>query len=462
MQLLIMLCFSVVRCAIPLSMPFTCDLTRLPEVENCKRWLAFSQGSSPVVAEEQTGRPGDTADQKTTRAKPAPRPPALQHILASWKSREECIRSLHVTWGIRTLLPRLLVGDGRGHARVTGPDFVETMLRTECWLEAPNRFRVEIAQPGASKSSGTPIPLWHRRTFDGKTITEMSWRDDVAEPPTGRIFKPITTPGNAARPFDALLLLVAFRPFYRGTTCAYPGEFRLVTENAIRDNRHYVKLQRLNEAGGVIENLWVDPTRGDVVVFFEETLGGRRFRTLAFRYEHDPKHGWLPAAWFFPLEGAKRAAATKEAPIVTFTINEKFPPAIFVTKFLSGTTAFDETTNEGYRVAADGSRSELLKFDSPAAFRIHQGLERKADFIIDPQPLREALAFIGKRAGIEIVVDKKGLEAATIDPDMEVSAKVEGLKVRESLDSLLKQCRKPIGYRIRKDVLVVEPLPYAK
>jgi hypothetical protein len=268
--------------------------------------------------------------------------------------------------------------------------------------------------------------------------------------------------GKAAPTFDLLYFLIAFHPFYRGTTCASPGEFRLVTENAIRGNRHYVKLQRLYGTGVFSENLWVDPSRGDVVVFFERMLRGRPVRTHAFQYEHDPKQGWLPVAWFFPPDDTKRAEWTNEAAVINSTINEKFPPGTFAPKFPPGTTVFDETTNEAYRVAADGSKSGLLKFDSPAALRIYQALETTGDFTLVPGPLKDALNFLGARFNIEIVIDQNAADVTAIDLSAEASTKIKGLKVREMLDLWLKQCGKPIGYRIRKGVLVIEPPSSAK
>jgi hypothetical protein len=440
---------------------------RLSQVEHCERWLAFDPGSALLLAGEQPGRGGNAAEQETTPAKPEPVPPALQRILASWKSREESLRNLHVTWGVPTLLRSDLLHDGKGHDRANRPEFIEAVLRMECLLDGENRFRVEIARPGVPKSSGSPLPLWHRRIFNGKTITETDWPEDAGDPPAGRIFKPAKTPVRGPRPFDPLQLLVAYHPFYRGTTSrgpawASPAEFRLVTENAIRDNRHFVKLQRLNAAGVVIENLWVDPARGDVVAFLEQTWRKRPIRTLAFRYQHDPKRGWLPASWSIAREDGERTEPTNVAAVIDFTSNENFPAGTFAVKFPSGTTVFDETTKEQYRVAADGSKAELLKVDSPAALRIYQALQTKADFLIEPEPLKDALDTIAQRVGIPIVIDQKGFEDASIDMSTEVVINTKGLKVREILDSLSTQCPQRLRYRIRKDVLFVEPHPSTK
>jgi hypothetical protein len=441
--------------------------SRLPEIEKGERWLALDQGTSPVAAGEQTGRAANAAERKATPAKPDQGPPALQRMLASWKSREESLRNLHVTWGVPTLLRSDLIRDGRGHDRANRPEFIEAVLRMECWLDGENRFRVEIARPGVPKSSGSPLPLWHRRIFNGKTITETDWPEDAGDPPAGRISKPTKTPVRGPRPFDPLQLLVAYHPFYRGTTSrgpawASPAEFRLVTENAIRDNRHFVKLQRLNAAGVVIEDLWVDPAHGDVVAFLEQTWRKRPIRTLAFRYQHDSKRGWLPESWSIAREDGERTEPTNAAAVIDFTSNKNFPPGTFAVKFPSGTTVFDETTKEQYRVAADGSKAELLKVDSPAALRIYQALQTKADFLIEPEPLKDALDSIAQRVGIPIVIDQKGFEDASIDMSTEVVTNTRGLKVREILDALSTQLPQRLRYRIRKDVLFVEPHPSTK
>jgi hypothetical protein len=259
---------------------------------------------------------------------------------------------------------------------------------------------------------------------------------------------------------------VAYHPFFRGTTSsgpasASPGEFRLVTENAIRDNRHYVKLQRVNAAGVVIENLWVDPACGDVVTYFEQTHPRQMNRTLAFRYKHDLKYGWIPESSFSP-ENADLAQTKPRVSIIEFKINEPFPPETFAARFPSGTTVFDETTKEQYRIAADGAKLELLQVDSPAARRIDEVLQTKADFRIEPEPLKDAIDFIAQRYGITISVDQKSFDDASLDLSAEVSTKIKGLKVREILDELSRQCPQPIRYRIRKDVLLIEPHPSAK
>jgi hypothetical protein len=121
-----------------------------------------------------------------------------------------------------------------------------------------------------------------------------------------------------------------------------------------------------------------------------------------------------------------------------------------------------ERCKEQYRVVADGAKTELLKVDSPAALRIYQALQTKADFRIEPEPLKDALDSIAQRVGIPIVIDQQGFENASFDLSTEVVINTKGLKVREMLDLLSTQCPQPIRYRIRKDVLFVEPHPSTK
>jgi hypothetical protein len=433
---------------------------RLSQRENCERWLAFDPGSALLVASEQPGRGGNAAEQETTPAKPEPVPPALQRVLDSWQAREESCRSLHVTWRVRPSLPKLVVGPRKLPPRATGMVRVPNVYRVECWLDNENRFCVETAKLGAPPSNASRPPLQMRRTYDGKTFSETRWSAGNVAPPTGKMFNP--TANDRAFAFYLLENLVGFRPIFRGTTSASPAEFRLATENAIRDERRYVKLQRLDSAERIIENLWVDPARGNAVAFFEQTPHRQQSRTLVIRYERDPKHGWTPDSWFLQADEADSGVQPTKNTVIDFTINERIPPGTFAPQFPPGTTVDDETTAEAYQVAADGSKSQLQKFDSPTALKIHQVLGTYADFAIDPEPLKDALDFIATRYAIPIRIDQQGLAKAGINVNAEVSVQTGGLEVRKMLDSLLEQSGKHARFRISKDALIIEAEPSVK
>jgi hypothetical protein len=409
-------------------------------IENAAQWLALDPAAAVQPAAVAGKRESDTA--------------TLKRILVNWQTRTEMLRALHVTWGVPTF-----VGGGR-RERNAG------VSRVEFWLDAANRFRVEFARATAVPASEPPR-LWHRWIFDGKKITETDWPLGAANPPAGTIYLPDKTPADPWDSLDPLQILVAYHPFFRGTTThgpafATPLEFRLAIGNAIRENRHYVKLQRLDAAGRVIENVWVDPARGDVIAFLEQVSRERAIRSLAFQYERDVRWGWLPTAWSYPADRANRDQPTNKAPVTRFACNEKFPAETFALPLSPATMVFDKTTREHYRIAADGTKRDLPEADWPADQRIARALQAKVDFLIEPQPLKDAIAFIATTTRIKILIDERAFEEVGVDTTAEVRTKTKGIKLQEVLDKLSAQCYKPLRYRIRDGILLIEPHPSAR
>ena len=58
-----------------------------------------------------------------------------------------------------------------------------------------------------------------------------------------------------------------------------------------------------------------------------------------------------------------------------------------------------------------------VRTPSKSEDRINQALDETVDFVIEAQPLKDALEFIAKRFNIPIVIDNKALEDASIEPD---------------------------------------------
>ncbi len=245
--------------------------------------------------------------------------------------------------------------------------------------------------------------------------------------------------------------MLIYRPFSGKTNSWRLEQFHVITENGILENVHCVKIQSSPDGGKTLQNFWVDPSRGDLVVALEE-LNSQRQPTadLSIRYRHDNKHGWVPATW----TASRLHMPREEFSVIDFTINEPIPAPTFDTDFPSGTIIFDKRTDRHYVAVAQNSRPSATKLHPVP---IQQVLAANVNFELDPQPLRKALAVVHRRCDVDIVIDEPALKSAQIDLSTAVEAKLKGKTVRDLISHLLKQCPKPVGSEVQNDVLVIKP-----
>jgi beta-lactamase regulating signal transducer with metallopeptidase domain len=393
---------------------------------------------------------------------------ALDRIMDNWKAREQRTRTLHTVWTEHCFVPRLFVYQRTGRDE---SDFklIDAPSHCELWLDGEDRFCFETTLKVEPKPTNPGVRLGNRITFDGTTSTDAEWGSPRGDAPRGRIWR-----GNPKAElrwhgfgswdgFDAVFL--CFRPFHRGPQSIGPQNFRLITNNAIRDGGRFVKIQRPESAQSPIEACWVDPARGDAIRFFERLRRGEVAEAISIQYRQD---GSLPTSWEQP---SKWAWITKpqqlDRHVVTqIEVNAPTPQGTFTARFPERARVSDETTNHYFTVAADGSKSGLLTFQSVADLRIHAALETRVDFDafdLPPRwPLRDALDYIATRCQIQIKIRNPGLANAPIDPNTEVSFTAPGITVRELLDRLLGRPARPIAYHIENGVLYIEPTPAAK
>ena len=72
-----------------------------------------------------------------------------------------------------------------------------------------------------------------------------------------------------------------------------------------------------------------------------------------------------------------------------------------------------------------------LRVESKSEAKISEALDENADFVIDPEPLKDAIDFIAQRDQIPIILDTKALEAASIDTTTEVEDAGNGHQAAE-------------------------------
>lgn len=83
--------------------------------------------------------------------------------------------------------------------------------------------------------------------------------------------------------------------------------------------------------------------------------------------------------------------------------------------------------------------------------QIQTVLSQPVDFSIEPQPLKDAIDFIGTRYGIRIALDP------LITSKTEVKGAFPGIRLRNLLTILLEQYPTPLGFKIEDKVLKIFP-----
>jgi hypothetical protein len=362
----------------------------------------------------------------------------LKRILANWAARQEGSRTFHLRW--ETHLPRQYV------------------VHNEFWMEGNDRYRFETF---AAATTG------QQRAFDGMTTTILVTPPGQPDARHGIVCKGQSIPARSipgsAGPFGwPFAPLVIFRPLAVGPLLEHPGRagraLHLVTENAIFENEHFLQIRwRSSSDSPIWYTAWLHPARRNILVHFEESIRGDPCLWTTFRYRRDDRHGWVPTEWVTKNVQFRPPFILKET-VTALTIDEPLPAKTFTVRFPAGTEVCDKDAREHYVVARDGSKANIVRFGSVGALEVYDLLERKTDFTIDPQPLKDALDFISTRFQVTIEIDKMGFHKASLDPAVEVQSPTRGIKVRELLTSLLSRCTKPVICKPRNGVLFITPL----
>jgi hypothetical protein len=356
----------------------------------------------------------------------------LKRIFDNWRARQLRIKTLYFAWNIQSTPKGSTVPV---IARRTELSMDDLRYRTVDWW---NRQNAIGAKPDPSQQP--ELQKISEVAFDGPTSYRL---DLVTKPPYGKVQDATGPhPWNECAKFPILL---AYRPLSRGS-----AHFRVLSQNAIIGKTHCVKLQyRLAPS---IENFWVDPAREDLVVAWEDGSGRNAATFLTIEYDRHATDGWIPARWTYISNPARKPTSG----IVTrFALNESIPQDTFTVKFPPGTTVLDNTVLEKYIVAKDGSKSTVLKLDSPESLKIYESLDQNVEFLVDAEPLKDALDFIATRYGIKVTIDAQGVHDGAIDPSVEVQSINVGPKLSVVLRSLLQQSAKPLTYHVRKGELII-------
>ncbi|HEV7999620.1 MAG TPA: M56 family metallopeptidase [Planctomycetaceae bacterium] len=427
-------------------------------------------------AEPQPPAPESPPDQAAPTTNTASAPATLERILAHWKARRDRTKVLDFAWESRVMVGQTV--DGLSNRKTTAKAAGDNarLVRFHFCVEDAGRARLDRMPSPDPKAPFTTFDLKTQASYDGMTLTHLEDPGNAAGSPVCKLWaRRGPKPKRALTPHDwsirsltmragqpdfltLIALALTFHPQDAALSAEWPPKFRVVNENAVIDGVHCVELQNATKNGAWVENCWVDPARDDLVVASERLFGddeqtrASNRQSISIQYRLDRIHGWVPTRWTI-REPREFSVST----VTKFTINEQLLSATFTLKPAPGTVVFDLVADEEYRVAPDGSKSDVVKFESPASMRIQEALEIRTDFRIEPQSLKDAIDFIGARYQIPIVLYQKDFDAARIDTTSEVKFPREGVALGELLKDLLFQMVQPVGFRIENEVLKISP-----
>ena len=359
----------------------------------------------------------------------------FQRIRAGWQARHERIHSLDIAWDFGP-------GDGT-EMNSRRPSGREEHGHTELWIDGDLRRR--------SLTSSPPNAKPYLGTYDG--MTTRVWNPQERK---GEVWNGQPEKGFVAGGYPNIWLL-AIDPLRHHSVDISSLDVKVLGENAIIGDRHCVKLRFPMKGTEMVDTLWIDPARDNVVVGWERGTPDRSRRVCDDRVLRDKQHGWLPTRWYLARPsppGDSFATATRIA------INEQYPITMFRLTFPAGAQVEDRKLAQRYVMAADGSKTQIRMFIRLEMLEtIYDSLNRPTDFVVDREPLKDALEFIARRFQIKTAFDEAAVRQGRIDPSVEVETQKHGIKLKELLDVLLKQSPKPLRYEIRDDVVTVIAYP---
>jgi hypothetical protein len=291
----------------------------------------------------------------------------LDRVFANWKTRHDRVRSFHFTYNRRTTYrkgkwdlssePRVPFEHDQAFEQVGMQLWVDGDERI-CSLDTPS-FKVPAAKRIDTRRVAT------RSVTAGNTCSiyyaSSAWETGRPRPhplaPNGVLYSR-AAPLLGVRNIFFQALFVTFRPQTTAPSLLR-DQCRLVDENAVIDNGHYVKFHRVFPDDSE-EALWVSPARDDVVVHWTSSGEGSRAEG-SIKYKKDERYGWIPSEWTCDFVGGKR----EENKVTDYSINEKIDSAVFSEGFPPGTPVEDGRDvkfgepSRYYVIQPDGSKRSI-------------------------------------------------------------------------------------------------------
>jgi len=403
----------------------------------------------------QVGVSNAVGSEPTAAASPSDDSAVLKSILADWRARQQRITSLHVKWDSRWRPSR-------------DQNSSSAWCQREFWVDDRGRFRLnDSAEQGSGlKATGFHQPLRDRCIAGAQwSFNGVMGRMLECNPNCGLVSKNCDHISSSPDSIRTLLLaLCPLFPLERRTFGLYlPLEkSRVTSRNAIVGKTHCIKLRA--DWGSFADKYWVDPARDHVIVAWERSIerqtdGPTGTGIMVFvniDYRHDKQYGWIPVGWKY-TNYLPPPVSTVEDTITSVAINESIADRTFTLEFPAGTTVSDWSTRERYTVTKDGSKTNLAKYDSLGSLVVGESLEETVNFVIRPQPLKDAMKFIADRCGFSVRIDADAIRKGLIDPSLEVRSTTKGITMKMLLNRLLEQSPKPLTYKLKHGALIIIP-----
>jgi hypothetical protein len=262
----------------------------------------------------------------------------LHRIFSNWKLRHDRVQSLHVTIDCRR--------SSRGTSQRTGrrpgalaPVFEQSGV--QLWIQGDDR--IYLASTPVFEVPQAKLMDIRRVVSRDVSVGQMSlflatdWTDPETGTPRPRAFAPLALVSRSARGRPRLLgavvlpLLLTFRPQHPELSWLR-DECRLVDEDAIIDNGHFLRFQRFVEDLRRDETCWVSPARDDVVVHWRHATK-EVVTEGSIKYKKDTTSGWMPWEWI-----EYRGETVSEYRVTSYEVNPKIDPAIFSQEIPAATT----------------------------------------------------------------------------------------------------------------------------
>lgn len=371
----------------------------------------FGFGASSVVA--------DPVDRMSDKEKSQ----LVDRILAHWRARQERFKAFHVEWE---------------HALRYG-------MRTSVLKDATIKlwsdgFRYRLERDDGNRDQA-------RCTFDG--MTTRLWRSprhgDVwfGEHKDEQLSRVWTVPWT-----------VGLNPLSCPVIDPKSPQLRVVSVTSHIETARCVKLahERGDSTVARTDVFWVDSDREDVLLLWEVRSETEEIASLSIDYTQHPSQGWIPNRWTRKENGHHEIGFGVAS---CFEFAQRYPDSTFRLAFPPDTAVEDRQLSQNYEIAADGSKVKASTQGLPVPAEVDHALDQLTDFVVEPEPLEEALQFVAKRYSIRVAIDQASVCRGLIDPHVEVKTKKRQIKLKELIDLLLQQSPRPLRYEIRDGVLTV-------
>jgi hypothetical protein len=291
--------------------------------------------AAPLVAQDDTG------PVRLDRRHPVP---AKSEVLASWRKRQDAIRSFRFEWTERQVHPRGWIPNPRFPER----EWLNTagLLRDRSYTATKSltvdgdrmRYTFELDRPaepdgvrirdsdGGNDGLGEGKHYRYVGVFNGAAGSASL--TSVTGSPAATMLR--TTSNVDAQNLDTRPILLSFRPLH-------PTMGHLLVDRAVcnlvrtfyRDASIF-KLEEQRDPSGWKSMLWIEPEKDFLMRRFDVLFEQKLIAAIDVDYVQDPRWGWVPSAWRISellADGTRRVAV--EAKVTRYALNEPIDLAEF-------------------------------------------------------------------------------------------------------------------------------------